>query len=251
MKLSANLGFLWPELLLPARIRAAAEAGFDAVECHFPYDEDPEGIREALEETGLSMLALNTWPGDRDKGEFGLAAVPGREARARAAIEQAVTYGTQIGARNVHVMAGKNGDLATFISNLEYAVSLAQPAGMGILIEPINRRDAPNYFLSDLSLAQKIVNQIGDPVRIMFDCYHLQIISGDLLRSFEKHRASVGHVQFASVPDRVEPDQGEVDYAWLLPQLREAGYQGPFGAEYIPSSTTGAGLGWIKGFQAL
>lgn len=251
MKLSANLGFLWPELSLPERIRAAAKAGFDAVECHFPYDEDPETVRKALEETNLPMLALNTWPGDREKGELGLGAVPGKEARARAAIEQAVTYGARIGARNVHVMAGKNGDLATFLSNLEYAATLARNAGMGIFIEPINQRDAPDYFLRDLPLAQDIVNRLGDPVKIMFDCYHLQIISGDLLRSFEKHRDSIAHVQFASVPHRAEPDMGEVNFAWLLPQLRDAGYQGHFGAEYIPRKTTDGGLGWIRGYQAL
>ena len=249
MKFSANLGFLWPELSLSAGIHAAATAGFDAVECHFPYDENPAEVRRALQQTGMRMISLNTWPGDRDNGEFGLSAVPGAETRARSAIKQAIDYGAEIGAQNVHVMAGKNGNLEVFLANLNYAADLARRAGMGVLIEPINQTDAAGYFLENLPMAQDIVDRVGAPVKIMFDCYHIQIISGDLLRSFEAHQSSIGHVQFASVPDRTEPGTGEIDLIWLMQRLCAAGYGGYLGAEYIARGPTDDSLNWIKVFK--
>ncbi|MEM8689892.1 MAG: TIM barrel protein [Pseudomonadota bacterium] len=250
-KFSANLGFLWTELSLPDAIRAAHGAGFEAVECHFPFQTPAGEVKSALETTGLPMLGLNTVRGNVDEGEFGLAAVAGAETRARAAIDQAVDYAAAIGARNVHVMAGRHGTHQVFIENLSYAAERAAPLGVGLLIEPINRRDAPDYFLSNVEQAEEIIEEVGGPhLQIMFDCYHVQIMQGDLIKRLEAHLPRIGHVQIASVPARNEPDRGEIDYRWLMAALDDLGYQGYVGAEYVPANTTDTGLGWLRDFSA-
>ncbi|WP_112323486.1 hydroxypyruvate isomerase family protein [Oceanibium sediminis] len=256
MRFSANLGFLWTDRPLTDRIAAAAAAGFDAVECHFPYDTDPGAVKRALEETGLSMLGLNTVPGDTSAGDFGLCALPGRTSEARAAIDQALEYASAIDCPNIHVMAGKSAGQAeaasTFRENLTYAVEGALTRDKTILIEPINTRDVPGYFLSTLESASLLIEQMGvEGLKIMFDCYHLQIMGGDLLRRYSAHAHQVGHIQFASVPDRGEPNRGEVRYDWLLPELAAAGYKGAFGAEYRPAEGTDTGLGWLATYKAL
>ena len=257
MRFSANLGFLFTDLPLPDAIRAAKRYGFDAVECHFPYDFDAEIVKAALTETGLAMLGLNTVRGDLDAGEFGLSALPDAQDRARAAIDQAVAYAAAIGAQNVHVMAGKTGGGAAaeamFRGNLAYACKAAAPHGIGILIEPINHRDAPGYHLSTADHAAEIIADLGlANLKMMFDCYHLEIMQGDLVPLFKRHAKQVGHVQIAALPDRGEPDSGTLDYAALLPQIEAMGFTAPIGAEYRPrTQNTVAGLGWLSGFQAL
>lgn len=249
VKLSANLGFLWTELALPDAIATAAAAGFTAVECHWPYDVSPDAVNEALASAGVPMVGINTRRGDPARGDFGLAAVPGREAEAAAGIDEAVDYAAAIGCANVHVMAGRaDGPDAhrTYLANLTRACERGAGCGVGVVIEPLNHRDAPGYFLSGLEQAAAVVGEVGaSNLGIMFDCYHLQIMGGDLLRRFEAHRPLVGHVQFAAVPSRAEPDDGEVDYRWLLPAMAAAGWDGWFGAEYRPATTTEAGLGWL------
>ena len=253
MSFSANLGFLFTELSLPEAIRAAGRAGFEAVECHFPYDTPPEEVRAALDETGLPMLGLNTGRGDTGRGEFGLSALPGREADARAAIDQAVDYAHAIGAGAVHVMAGRTGGgeaaEAAFRANLAHACDRAE--GLTVLIEPINHRDAPGYHLSTVEHAAEIIGALGrDNLKIMFDGYHVQIMQGDLIRRFEAHRNLVGHVQIAAVPDRGEPDEGEVHYPNLVAAIRAMGYAAPIGAEYKPRhGPTEAGLGWLDAYR--
>ena len=249
VRLSANLGFLWKDKPLPEAVRLAANAGFDAVECHFPYAEPVAEVVEALSETGLPMLCLNTVRGNVEAGDFGLAALAGREAEARAAIAQAVTYAADIGARKVHVMAGVGGKHSTFIENVRHAADLANEHGIGILLEPINLRDVPGYFLNTIEQAAEIINELDrSNVQIMFDCYHVQIMQGDLLRRFEANLPHIGHVQIASVPGRNEPDQGEVAFGWLLPEFYRLGYEGYVGAEYVPLNGVEAGLGWMKSF---
>lgn len=254
MQFSANLGFLFTEYPLPEAIRAAHRAGFDAVECHFPYDLPPRQVAAALAETGLPMLSLNTPPGDRSRGEFGLAALPGREAEARAGIAQALEHAAATGTRAVHVMAGVThgaaGGEATFRANLAHACDLAAPLGLTVLIEPLNPRDVPGYHLADLGHALRTVEAVGRPnLKIMFDCYHMQITGGDLLARFRAARGLIGHVQFAGVPDRSEPDQGEVDFRWLLSAMADDGWDRPFGAEYRPRADTAAGLGWLAAWR--
>lgn len=251
-KFSANLGFLWRDLPLDQAIRRAQAAGFAAVECHWPYAHDPAVVRTALRESGLPMLALNTPVGDAAAGDFGLAALPGREADARAAIDLALDYTFAIDCRAVHVMAGKT-DLPeagpVFLRNLAYAATRAAPRGVSILVEPLNPRDVPGYFLRGIDHAATLIDQLSLPnIRLMFDCYHQQIARGDLSATFARHMRRIGHVQIAAVPDRGEPDRGEVDYRWLIPDLYRMGYKGMIGAEYRPRGTIEAGLGWLKYF---
>jgi 2-dehydrotetronate isomerase len=239
MRFSANLGFLFRDLPLHDAIRAAHTQGFSAVEMHWPYDSDPEQVAVALRDTDLPLLCVNTALGDVGAGDFGLSALPGREDEARAAIEQALDWALAMGAANIHVMAGKaSGEtaFATYLDNLRYATAMAAPLGIGVLIEPLNPRDAPGYFLNDLPGARRAVDAMDGAVRVMFDCYHMQVVHGDLLTRVRDALPVIGHIQFAAVPDRAEPDHGEVDYAWLLPEILALGYHGAFGAEYRPAS---------------
>lgn len=241
MQLSANLGFLFRDLALPDAIHAAKRHGFAAVEMHWPYDADAAVVAETLAETGLPLLGINTARGDAEAGDFGLSALPGRETEARAAIDQAVEWAAATGCRNIHVMAGKAiGDeaFATFIANLKYASKAATRHKIGVLIEPLNPRDVPGYFLSDLPTALRVIDATGGAAKVMFDCYHMQIIQGDLLNSVTQFADKIGHIQFAAVPDRSEPDHGEVDFGWLLRAIADAGYDGAFGAEYRPVSNS-------------
>ena len=248
-RFSANLGFLWTELALPDAIRRAKAAGFEAVEAHWPYEVPAEDVAAALAETGLPLLGINTVRGDPAAGENGLAAVPGREKEARAAILEAVDYAHASGARAVHVMAGRFGDEETFISNLRFAAEEARDLGKTVLIEPLNSRDAPDYFLSEVEHAAEIIIRTGAAnVRIMFDAYHVQIMQGDLTRRLEALLPFVGHIQFAAVPSRAEPDEGEVCYQRFLAAVDEFGWTGFVGAEYRPRTTTDEGLGWMKAF---
>ena len=252
---SANLGFLFTDRPLVDRIHAAARAGFEAVECHFPYDTPAAQVSAALEETGLKMLGLNTVPGDVAAGDFGLCALPGREAEARSAIDQAVAYGAEIGAANVHVMAGKTDGGATaetvYRENLAYACDRAAAHGMSILIEPINHRDVPGYHLSLVEPGAALIEALGrDNLKLMFDCYHTQIMQGDLTERLRRYMGVIGHIQIAAVPDRGEPDGGEVHFPNLIAAIRELGFAGPIGAEYKPrGATTEDGLGWLATFN--
>ncbi|WP_295807564.1 TIM barrel protein [uncultured Nitratireductor sp.] len=255
LRFSANLGFLWTELSLPDAIRRAHTAGFEAVECHWPYAVSTEEVRAALEETGLPLLGLNTRKGGRE-GDFGLAALPDREQEARATIDEAVAYAVAVGASAIHVMAGRatEGEAAetAFAGNLTHACEIAKTNNLTVLIEPINHRDVPGYFLSRVEQAADLVDRVGAAnLKIMFDCYHTQITQGDLLGRFTAHRAMIGHVQIAAVPSRAEPDEGEVCFERLLPAMRDDGYEGFFGAEYKPRAGTDAGLGWRDAFSRI
>jgi hydroxypyruvate isomerase len=254
MRYSANLGFLFTDLPLPEAIHAAKKAGFDAVECHFPYDVPAAEVAQALRDTGLTMLGLNTWPGDKAAGDFGLAALPGRVDEARAAIAQAVDYAVATGTKAVHVMAGRtDGGAAAedaFRANLAHACDLAAAQGITILIEPINTRDVQGYHLSRTDHAAQIIAALDRPnLKLMFDCYHMQIMQGDLASQLRDLMPVIGHIQIAAVPDRGEPDQGEIDYRWLMRHLAGLDYDGYVGAEYRPRSGTAAGLGWMAQFR--
>jgi hydroxypyruvate isomerase len=244
---SANLGFLWRELSLPEAIAAAGAAGFDAVECHWPYDTPAEDTARALSDAGLRMLGINTVRGK--PGENGLAALPGREAEARAAIDQALAYATGIEARMVHVMAGfaSGADARTvYVANLSYATKQAATLGITILIEPLNRHDAPGYFLQTTEQARDIISAVGVAnLKLMFDCYHVGRTEGDITTRFRDLLPIIGHVQFASVPDRGPPDHGELDYSMIFDAIANAGWTAPLGAEYRPKGSTEASLGWM------
>ena len=252
-RFSANLGFLWQELSLPDAIRAAKVAGFDAVECHYPYEVAAAETGRALEETGMVMLGLNTIRGNVQSGDNGLAALPAYEAEARRAIDQAVDYARVTATRNVHVMAGRaTGEAAraTFVANLKYACDLAGESGVTVLIEPLNSGDAPGYFLQSTEQALEIIAAVGTAnIQLLFDCYHIQIMQGGLTHRLQSCMDVIGHIQIASVPDRREPDHGEIDYGYIVGRLDAMGYDRPIGAEYRPATSTEAGLGWLQAYQ--
>lgn len=245
---SANLGFLWNDRPLPDAIGAAADAGFDAVECHWPYDTPTEDVAGALEETGLAMLGLNTRRGgDTD---FGLAAIPGRSVEARLAIDEALHYAEAIGCEAVHVMAGiapaRPDAFLTFLGNLRYACQQAAPHGITVLIEPLNTVDTPGYYLNNLADAMGIIEAVERPnLKLMFDCYHMAITEEDVLKALTRAAPVLGHVQFASVPGRAEPDRGELDYRTVFALLDALGWDHPLGAEYRPAGAVEDGLGWM------
>lgn len=253
MKFSANLGFLWTELPLTDAISAAALAGFDAVEMHWPYETPSSKVKAALKEHNLPLLGLNTRRGDVARGDTGLAAQPGRTDEARAAVDEALDYARATGAGAVHVMAGNgSGPRAheAFCDTLAYA---CQNAGdLTVLVEPLNHYDAPGYFLSTTTQAAAIIREIGHAnLKLMFDCYHVQIMEGDVSRRLERLLPLIGHIQIAAVPDRGAPDHGELDYRYLLGQIASLGWPTPIGAEYKPGTDTAASLSWMPAMQSI
>ena len=255
MKFSANLGFLWNDRPLPDAIHAAKAAGFDAVECHWPYDVPATKILTALTETGLKMLSLNTRRGDVKRGENGLSTIVEREVEARANIDEAIAYAIAIEAKNVHVMAGfavGKQSHTTFIRNLAYACTNAAQHRIQILIEPLNEYDVPGYFLKTTDQAVSIIDEVGfTNLKLMFDCYHVQLMEGDLTHRLEKLLPHIGHIQFASVPDRGAPDHGEINYEHVFQVISNLGYDCPTGAEYKPKCPTDQSLGWLRKSQAI
>ena len=250
-RFSANLGFLWNDLPLPQAIHKAKAAGFDAVECHWPYDIDPVDVSAALSETGLSMLGLNTSRGDA--GMFGLTACPDQTEKARQAIRAAINYAAATSTSSVHVMAGlAEGDAAaaTFISNLGFACDLAAAHNITILIEPINTQDVPGYFLHHTDQAADIITAVGAAnLKLMFDCYHVALMEHDVIARLKVMMPYIGHIQFAGVPDRGAPDQGTVDYQKVFTAIADLGWNQPVGAEYKPGGVTDESLGWLEKYR--
>jgi 2-dehydrotetronate isomerase len=238
-RFAANLGYLFAERPLIERFSAAAAAGFYAVELLFPYEVAASAVKSELARHGLTPLGVNT-PFGRE-GEAGLAAVPGREREWEAAFARVLDYAVAIGGRSVHCMAGciphelRPAAETVFIRNLARAAAEAASAGITLLIEPLNPRDRPGYFLNRVEQAADIVGKVGSAnLRIQFDFYHAQIFGGDLIRRFEAHLPLIGHVQIAGVPARQEPDEGEVNYPEIFAALDGLGYAGFVGCEYRP-----------------
>ena len=254
-RFAANLAYLFTERPFIERFGAAAAAGFRAVELQFPYDHAPSAVKAELDRHGLTVLGVNTAPGQLASGEFGVAAVPGREQEFAALFRQALDYIVAIGGCQIHCLAGmvapelRPAAEKVFIGNLARAAEAAAQMGITLLIEPINPRDRPDYFLSRAGHAADIIAKVERPnVRLQFDFYHAQIVGGDLIRRFERHLPFVGHVQVAAVPSRAEPDEGEVNYPAVLAELDKLGYPGWVGCEYKPRGRTEDGLTWAKPF---
>ncbi len=253
-RFSANLGFLWKKLHLPEQIRTAANRGFKAVECHLPYTFNTTEVSTALKETGLPMLALNTPFDPTGVDNHGYASIPRYRQEARSGIDKALEYAAAIDARNIHIMAGLGGDDAAaqkcYFDNLEYASLKAAETAIGVLIEPINRYDRPGYFLHRTDQAAEIIRELGaDNVRLMFDCFHVQKTEGNLSYRLQNHISIIGHIQIASVPDRMEPNEGEIAYDYLFQFIDRIGYTGFVGAEYIPRHDTDEGLTWYEKYR--
>jgi hydroxypyruvate isomerase len=249
-RFAANLGYLFTDRPLIERIHAAAACGFKAIELQFPYDVPAAAVKAAIEKNKLTALGINTPPGEGE-GTFGLAAVPGRERDFQALFATALDYITAIGGSAVHCLAGKvppeqrPAAERVFIDNLARAADLAAAKNITLLIEPINSRDRPDYFLNHVEHAADIIAKAGRPnIRMQFDFYHVQIVGGDLITRLEKYLPVVGHLQCAAVPTRHEPDEGEINYPAVFAAVDRLGYQGWIGAEYRPRGRTEAGLGW-------
>jgi hydroxypyruvate isomerase len=252
-RIAANLGYLFTERPFMERFDAAAAAGFSAVELQFVYDQSPSAVKAELARHGLTLLGINTPPGQQPAGAFGLAAVPGHEVEFAALFKQALDYAAAIGARQIHVLSGtvppaqRPAAEMTLIRNLARAADLAAEKNITLLIEPINPRDRPDYYLNRAEHAADIIAKVERAnVRMQFDFYHAQIVGGDLIKRFEKHLPVVAHVQVAAVPTRHEPSEGEVNYPAVLEALDRLGYAGYVGAEYRPRGRTEDGLGWAR-----
>ncbi len=251
-RFAANLSMMFQEHPFLDRFEAAAAAGFQAVEYLFPYDHPPEVVAQHLAAAGLSQSLFNLPPGDWAAGMRGLAAVPGLEASFAESVERALIYARALGCLKLHVMAGITTGVdpaaaeATYIANLRTAVRRLGDAGITALIEPINARDMPGYFLATSDQAVRIIEAVGLPnLKLQFDVYHTQISEGDLTTRLTKLAPLIGHIQIAGVPDRHEPDTGEVAYDRLFPVIDAIGYDGYVGLEYRPAGDTVAGLGWL------
>lgn len=252
-RFAANLSTMFQEHAFPNRFAAATAAGFAGVEFLFPYDHDAALLAGRLRAHGLTQALFNLPPGDWAAGERGTAALPGREAEFRAGVERAVAYAGALGCRTLHCMAGllPAADERVYRGNLRHAARACAAAGLTLVIEPINTRDVPGYFLTRQDQARGIIEDLAEPnLRLQLDLYHCQIMEGDLARRLRGLLPVVAHVQVAGVPDRQEPDRGEVRFPFLFDLLDGLGYQGWIGCEYRPKGTTEAGLGWFAPYRA-
>jgi 2-dehydrotetronate isomerase len=259
-RFAANLSMMYTEHAFLDRFAAAAADGFDAVEFMFPYEFPRAEIAKRLVDHNLKQVLFNAPPGDARSGERGMASLPThRDAFRRSILEQALPYALALKCPRIHVMAGigpsgvEREELrATFIANLAWAADQAASVGVDVLIEPINRRDVPGYLLNRQDDAHEIVGEVGAPnLKVQMDLYHCQIVEGDVATKLRKYLPTmrVGHIQIAGVPDRHEPDIGELHHPYLFKLIDELGWDGHVGCEYRPRAGTSAGLGWLHDFR--
>ncbi|MDR0192983.1 hydroxypyruvate isomerase family protein [Pseudomonas yamanorum] len=257
-RFAANLSMLYPERPFLERFAAAAADGFEAVEYLFPYEYSPQELRQRLSDNSLVQALFNAPPGDWTAGERGIATLPGREDEFRTGFDRALEYAAVLGNTRIHVMAGllaSESDRArhhgVYLENLAYAAAQAAQAGVTVLLEPINTRDMPGFFLNRQDQAQAICKEVGaSNLKVQFDCYHCQIVEGDLAVKLRRDMGGIGHIQIAGVPDRHEPDLGELNYPYLFELIDELGYDGWIGCEYRPRGDTSAGLQWLRDWKA-
>jgi 2-dehydrotetronate isomerase len=251
-RFSANLGLLWPDRPLLQRIEAAARAGFGAIEMHFPYTVPASDVAAVARQNALTILGINTPPGNLERGDRGLGAVPGRERDFQAAIDESIDYCLASGASAIHVMAGnvaaadRQSARLVFADNLRIAAGKAAPHKIPLLLEPLNPRDNPGYFYSTLAEAVSLIEELALPnVKLQFDVYHVAISEGDVLTKLKRYMPFIGNVQIAAVPTRAEPDEGEIAYPAVFTALDALGYAGWVGCEYRPRGATDDGLRWM------
>ena len=254
---AANLTMMFTEVPFPQRFAAAAHAGFKAVEFLFPYAYPVADVTRWLKDNQLKSALFNMPPGDWEAGERGIASLPGREQEFAAGVDKAIEYALSMGTPTIHAMAGllpegadREWHRAVFIDNLGLAARKLAAHGLTLVIEPINTRDMPGYFLTTQAEGHAIREEIGEPnLKVQMDFYHAQIMEGDLSMTLKDNFAGVGHIQIASVPERHEPDEGEVNYPHLFALLDELGYSGWVGCEYRPRGRTEDGLAWFRAQQ--
>ena len=253
-KLAANLSMMYQEHPFLDRFGAAAKDGFKAVEFLFPYEYPAADVKARLGDAGLVLALFNAPPGNWGAGERGLSSLPGREEEFRRGVATALDYARALGNQRLHVMAGliqpgedRARHRAVYLANLAYAAKQAASLGITVVIEPINTRDIPGFFLNRQDEAHAVCAEVGAPnLKVQFDLYHCQIVEGDLAMKLRKYMAGTGHIQIAGVPERHEPDVGEINYPYLFGVMDELGYDGWVGCEYRPRGETSAGLGWAR-----
>jgi len=256
-RLCANIGFLFPEMPFLDRFEAAARAGFTAVEFASPYEYPVAELRARLQANGLSLVLINSPAGNRAAGERGFACLPGRTDVFRDGIGQALDAAAALDCKLIHVMAGVppaglayETALALYAVNLAWAAEKAKAAGIGLVIEPLNPRDAPGYLLNTQEQGAAIVAAIGrDRIGLQFDVYHCQTAQGDVTTRLEKLMPFIAHMQLADVPGRHEPGTGEIGWEFLFRRIDELGYQGWLGCEYAPVGDTVEGLAWRQRYN--
>jgi hydroxypyruvate isomerase len=255
MRAAANLSFLFQELPLRERFGAARKHGFAGVEVLFPYGEDIGALAEAAVEAGLEIVLINSPPGDSQAGEAGFAALAGRSDQFRDSFAEALRCASALSCSRIHVLCGKwtgeqpdaSRTLDTLVSNLQWAAEEAQPRGVTMLLEPLNRHDMPRYALPTPELAAEVIGRVGRPnVGLQFDMYHWQIMGGDLTRRLRELGHLIRHAQISCVPGRGEPDLGEVNLEFVLRTLASVGYSGWISGEYRPRGSTADSLRWLK-----
>jgi 2-dehydrotetronate isomerase len=256
-KFAANLSMLYTEHAFLDRFAAAAADGFKAVEYLFPYEHPAAELAARLKAHGLQQVLFNAPPGDWAAGERGTACLPGREAEFRDGVQLAIEYARALDCPRIHLMAGLAPDGAdhavlrkTYLANLAWAA--AQAKDIHFLIEPINTRDIPRFFLNRQDDAHAIVVEAGAPnLKVQMDLYHCQIVEGDLAKKIEQYLPTgrVGHLQIAGVPERQEPDVGEINHPYLFELIDRLGWDGWIGCEYRPKGKTSAGLGWLQRYR--
>jgi hydroxypyruvate isomerase len=251
-KFAANLTMLFNEVGFLERFDAAAKAGFKGVEYLFPYDFQPEEIVAKLKANNLTQVLHNLPAGDWAGGERGIAVLPDRVEEFKQGVDKAITYATALGCKQVNCLAGipKGVDAATahktLVENLKYAAPKLKAAGIKFLLEAINTRDIPGFFVTTTKQSLAIIDEVGsDNLFVQYDIYHMQIMEGDLARTIEANLAKIAHIQLADNPGRNEPGTGEINYPFLYDFIDKIGYQGWIGAEYKPKGETVAGLGWL------
>jgi len=254
-RFAANLSMMFNEVPFPDRFAASAAAGFQAVEYLFPYEYPASEIKSRLKEHGLLNVLFNLPPGNWAAGERGIACIPGREEEFRDGVEKALSYANILGVHTLHAMAGivpPDSDPAalesTYLANLRYAAEKFAPHGITLVLEAINTRDMPGFYLRTQAQSHAACCAVGAAnIKMQFDLYHAQIMEGDLETKLRKYAPSIGHIQAASVPKRNEPDTGEVNYPYLFGVIDEIGYQSWVGCEYRPAGKTVDGLAWLSG----
>lgn len=257
LRFAANLTMMYNEVPFLERFAAAAADGFDAVEYLFPYDHTPDDIARRLQDHGLKQALFNLPPGNWAAGERGMSCLPDRREQFRQTIDTALVYARATGVKNLHIMAGLEPPDCdpkllhrTYVDNLMLACDRLGEHGITVMIEPINRRDMPGYHLNRQDHAHSVRTEVGrDNLKVQMDLYHCQIVEGDLAMRIKTHFDGIGHLQIAGVPDRHEPDEGEVSYPYLFDLLETLGYAGYIGCEYRPRAGTSAGLGWWRRYR--
>ena len=252
-KFAANLTMLFTEMPFLDRFAAASSAGFRAVEFLFPYDHPAQQVADTAKAAGLQVVLHNLPAGNWGGGERGIACLPDRVEEFRAGVARAIEYATALDAPQVNCLAGlAPADTAaahrTLVENLRFAADALHKAGIVLLLEPVNTRDVPGFFVPRTAQGLAILDEVGHPnIKLQYDIYHAQVMEGDLLPTIERNLARIGHLQVADNPGRNEPGTGEINYPYVFRRLDELGYAGWIGCEYKPSA---AGLGWMQPYRA-